>query len=284
MQADLNWNQSCEKARMHQNQEKKIFWQLNLGLFQHLTLPLANQTQFNALFLSLEHFRDTIWKEFERDSLGLCFYNGNADFSQDFQWDEDQEKNWLGWLQDRSIPIQKDTHPNNPHMHWLAQLYCRDAAADYLQLLAANLTDTIPLYLALDCSTIADPLQYARLTTGERFEPFHLILQKGILAQPEQATVGICLPSMHLILDCFYEGLAEAIEHLMLNQTTFRIIPEYYLINQWDGLDYLVVVASSINPQARRKLQGFCAAGGTILTLGQPLGLPNEMPFADFRL
>jgi hypothetical protein len=87
---------------------------------------------------------------------------------------------------------------------------------------------------------------------------------------------------MHLIAPDYYAGLGEAIAHLTQAQTPFRIVPEYYLINQWDGLDSLIVLSSTINAQAKRKLQGFCAAGGTILTLGELLDLPHEIPFADY--
>lgn len=281
MQADLNWKEACEKARLSQGQGVKILWQLELGLFKQLTLPLANQTQFNALFLSLEHFRDTIWPEFEGGSLGLCICRSNADFSLGFQWDEEQVSNWRGWLQDHSLTVQPDAHPQSPEFNWLAQLYCRDAAAEYFHLLAANLTDSIPLFISLDGSTITDPVQFAMLTTTERFEPFRLIIQGGI-GNAEQAKIGICLPSMHLISPVYYTGLGDAIDRLIQQNVPFRIIPEYSLINQWDGLDHLVVVSASITPQGRRKLQGFCAAGGTILNLGEPLGLPYEIPYRDF--
>lgn len=289
IEAPLDWKQACEIARLHKEQGLKIFWQLNLGLFDQLKFPLSNQMQFNALFLSLEHFRDTVWKEFEHDSLGLSFCSSNVDFSNKFIWDDLQINNWHGWLKDHfkqeqeiidevKIHVERfeDCHPDHPSFKPLAQLYCRDVAAEYMQLLAANLTDSIPLYIQLDALNITDPLKQARLTTSERFDPFTLVIKGSVFSNSTEAKIGICLPSMELIPSIHYRGLGEILTELISKHKPFRIIPEHSLIHQWDGLDDLIVLSSTIGAQGRRKLQGFCAAGGRVLTIGPLLGLPQE--------
>jgi hypothetical protein len=292
LDAHLDWKQASENARLVRDRGLKIFWNLDLGLFKQLKFSLSNQMQFNALFLSLEHFRDTIWKEFAQDSLGLCFCCSEADFSKGFTWEELQNKNWHGWLKDHfktvrelsdeiqiNIDFFENCSPENPALRPLAQLFCRDVAAEYMQLLAANLTDSIPLYVQLDASGIADPLMQARLTTTEKFDPFQLMVQDSLFCHSKEVKIGVCLPSMDLIPFIHYQGLKEALAALIKKKELFRIIPEYSLIHQWDGLDDLIVVSSTIGIQGRRKLQGFCAAGGRILTLGSPLGLPHETAF-----
>jgi len=318
MQASLDWKQACEIACIYKSRGLKIFWQLNLGLFTQLKWPLSNQTQFQALFLSLEHFRDAVWKEFSQDSIGLCFCRSNADFSKGFPWDEDQIINWQGWLQERFKAIQtlkveieskeirvdrfEDCMPQDIAFKSLAQLYCRDAAAEYIQYLAANLTDSIPLYAMLDASDVVDPLSLAMLTTNERFDPLSLMIKGGFITAREYAwqkgcytrgfigerlvpplseevKTGICLPSMEKVSPSQYKGLKEVLELLIQRKVIFRLIPEISLINQWDGLDDLIVGSSTIDFQFRRKLQGFCAAGGRVVTLDGSLGLPHEITF-----
>lgn len=295
LHSDLDWKTAYSEAKFIQQEGKKIFWQMDLGLFKQLPFPLSNQMQFQSFSLALEHFRDSLWKEFEQDSVGLCLCRSSADFSEGFPWDEKQIQNWQGWLQDHfkvkqnlEVEIGKpvghfgDCHPQNIHLNWLVKLYCRDVVAEYLHLLTANLTDSIPLYLVLDRSSIPNLLQKARLTTLERFEPFHLILEEE--ESFPQANIGICLPPISQTASIYYLEIDEALQELIKRHFSFRFIPEYFLTSWWEGLDYLVVSSFSITPQGRRKLQGFCAAGGIVLTLGQPLGLPEEIPFRSFIL
>ncbi len=66
-----------------------------------------------------------------------------------------------------------------------------------------------------------------------------------------------------------------------MNGIDYRIIPETYLTTEWHGLDYLIVDPDSLSSQGFRKLQGFCAAGGTIVSLGKIMGLPYEILFDE---
>lgn len=61
---------------------KKILWHLDLGLFDRLKMPLSNSSQFLTLGLAVDHFRDTIWKEFRSFSEGVCLYKGPADLAK----------------------------------------------------------------------------------------------------------------------------------------------------------------------------------------------------------
>jgi hypothetical protein len=63
---------------------------------------------------------------------------------------------------------------------------------------------------------------------------------------------------------CHDRELDAALAHLQQSGKPYRVVAEEYLTAEWDGLDELLVIASSMNPLLQRKLQGFSAAGGTV--------------------
>lgn len=46
----------------------------------------------------------------------------------------------------------------------------------------------------------------------------------------------------------------------------FRIIPEALLTQEWEGVEQLIVNEEWLSSQGRRKIQGFIAAGGSVVT------------------
>lgn len=268
MQADLNWTYQLEKAAQCVDQGMKIFWEIDLGLFQRLYFSLADQPQFLAFCLSLDHFRETVWQKFSEQSIGLCLYRGNADFSHGFPWDGEQLSSYQEWLTEAGV-IENDLS---------RALFCRDAVADYLDLLAGHLPDYIPCYCLLDCTGIEDPVLLAQLLHKERYPKltlgvkaglgvgYELLWKDGSLeSSTEQALHGICLPTFTYKNPVHYQRLGNILKSLLDSKASFKLIPENLLTTEWDGLDFLHVLPESITPQGKRKLQGFCAAGGTII-------------------
>ncbi len=186
-------------------------------------------------------------------------------------------------------------------------LFCRDVCVEYLGLLAERLPDPLPCYLKLDATSIAtQPLWQAQLLNPERFERFNLAVKRSSLPlralaweSPSQdygsigqtsflsrssseVTIGVCLPPMDQYQQQAYTGMDAALQALLHKQQPFRLIAENHLITEWDGLDYIVYAPTGLTYQGKRKLQGFCAAGGHVVTLGQPLQFSNEIAFDDF--
>lgn len=325
LRSDLNWKAVEEQAEKAISRGYALFWDIDLGLFNRLTLPLVNQTQFLSLGLSLEHFRDTLWKNYGAHSLGLCIYRGNADFSLGFPWDEDQIDHFRSWLQDHfqdqeefklKISKQKmdELKPEDlasSTSEWgslLTSLFCREVAVEYLNLLGARLPDNLPGYLFLNASSMAhDPFKQIQLLNPHRFDYFQLALKGATLPfkawgwqsaiSPEgyvgiapmalpcmqEARVGICVPLMDHYHPRHWQGLEHVLKVLSERSIPFRLISESHLITAWDGLDDLIYLPHGLTPQGKRKLQGFCAAGGRVLSVGQPMGLPHELAFGDWR-
>ena len=146
----------------------------------------------------------------------------------------------------------------------------------YLDFLCQDLPDTLPLFVALDTNGVKNPGYLAQITSRERFEQFNLLT--GIEEEPCLISRSASLP-ISKILPSQNKGLTEAITELSQRKLHFRIIPEPFLTYEWDGLDYLLFIPDGLSDLGERKLQGFCAAGGTVVALGQKIGLPVRIIF-----
>lgn len=310
VQADLDWKKAREQAQQAIKLGYAVMWNMELGLFDGLTQPLANQGQFLSLTLALEHFRDSLWKEFKSQTLGITLFRGSADFSHYFCWNEHQEHNLKHWLQD--IGLSEWAALECPQLiqenegKQLVRLYCRDVAVEYLSLLATRLPDSLSTYLFLDMHLLPrSPVIEMQILNPERFDrfrlalkghqlPFHALGWKSPSAQGysgssvvdlpaiQSASIGVCIPPMHFYQLQNYQGLEEGIFALQKKSISFKLIAESHLTSQWDGLDYLLYSPSGLSGQGKRKLQGFCAAGGTVISTGHLLGLPYEMNLKDW--
>lgn len=310
MQSDLDWKIARKQAQQAVDNGYGVMWEIGMDLFQELLHPLANQAQFLSLTLALEHFRDSLWKEFKSHTVGLILYRGSADFSIGFRWDEHQEKNLRVWLQDihesdfaalELVDLQKHSEGSQ-----FIRLYCRDVAIEYLSLLATRIPDSLPAYLFLDTQPFyRSLLTEIQLLNPERFDrlqialrghhlPFHALgwgapTAVGYsgkvtvdLLQEQTPTIAVCVPPMHFYHSKHYQGLGQALLALLQHSIPFKIIAETHLTAQWDGLDYLLYVPEGLTPQGKRKLQGFCAAGGIAISVGQLIGLPEELCFDEW--
>jgi hypothetical protein len=271
LHSKLDWS----KQRILAKSADQILWNIELGLFANLPQPLSSVSQYHSLKLSLDHFCNILWKEFSDKTLGICLYKGSVDFSKDFPWDSEQENHLQEWLKrgfgDVSIfydeigieikCFQEVNHKMLRDSH-LLQLFCRDVAGEYIDLLSGYLPDGLEAFISFDTHTIQDPLELALLTTKERFPHVKLITD----GQQEQCeTVGVCLPSMDLIRPSTYRNLSGIFRKLKEENITYRVIPEAILTSEWHGLDVLYVSPETLTPLGHRKLQGFIAAGGRVV-------------------
>lgn len=100
--------------------------------------------------------------------------------------------------------------------------------------------------------------------------------------EPSEKAVAVLLPSSEIYRFAPFEKTANIISQLHDRGISFRLIPEAFLTVQWDGLDFLIVEPSGITSAGKRMLQGFCAAGGTVVALGTRLGLRQELLFSEW--
>lgn len=316
--SDLNWKLARQAAQSYIAEGFKIFWEIDLGLFSKLKLPLTDQSQYLSLGLSLDHFRDSIWKEFQQHSVGLSIYRGSVDFGNNYLWDEEQNRNLQGWLQDHfhditscikhaSIKAASFNEINNSLLATtvegkrLQSLFCRDAALEYINTLTRNLPDLLSTFVLLDTASIKEPLLLSQLLSKDLFGRQQRVVSEGIvplrsfigthstgyislklipIESQIPPTIGVCLSS-----SIYSDGFQEVLNRLLKQNVSFRFIPESLLTTEWDGLDFLLVQPESLGPQGMRKLRGFCAAGGTVVLCDcedTTIGLAQEIPFPEW--
>lgn len=319
LHADLDWKQAADAARAYLKQGLQLFWDLNLGI----SAALSDQVQYLGLGLSIEHLRNTLWPQFHEHTIGVCLHRGSIDFCSGFHWDEKQTLGLQEWLRDlfgeiecfvndtgiEVIAFEKIDHltlQRSLEGQRLLHLFCRDVVLEYLELLAQRLPDGLQPFVLLDMQGISEPYLAAQLLTPERFDRLQCAVTEGALPlaalqssamvpmgfvsrhfrpleSSPKATYGICMPSMSLCRPSLDKQMQQAMQRLIQKGINFRIIAETVLTTEWDGLDFLLVATDGLSPQGFRKLRGFCAAGGTVVTVGKPLGLPHEIPFDNGR-
>lgn len=283
--SDLAWSHLKEKARAAQ---EKILWAIDLGLFGQLSYPLNHEMQCRTLGLGLEHFCQTLWKEFREKSTGVCLYCGSLDFSVGFPWDEETIHRFRSWVAEGSGTLFEESEikihditPDNcihhPQGIRLLRLFTRDLCMAFFHILIGYLHPSVPPFLMCDAREVTNPLQCAELLHSESYKDLHLLVQNIPYPIYSQANIGICLPN-----DCrrIYGKSEECFQFLIHNHLPFRVIGESHLMMDWEGIDDLIVFSD--NGQVR-KLQGFCAAGGRVVNAGEGcLGLPEEISWIEW--
>lgn len=292
----LNWQESIALAEAAIKKEKKILWELDFGLFDRLLHPLSHSQQFLSLCLGIEHFHQIIWPSFQDSTFGVSLYKGLFSFQEISE--KIQTKALQDWIQARFDSIEDfqqetgveanafnaidiKTLQDRPKTRFMASLFCRDVALDYIKQLAGQLPHDAEAIIQLDVDDQLSPMEKLIFFNEECFRPLLYKFDPYLSETPSQ--LGICLPPMSKFSSRWNRQLDQAINELLKKQLAFRPIAEEALITNLEGLDDLIVCPSAISYQGKRQLQGFCAAGGRVLLLADTsLGLPNELLFEDW--
>lgn len=312
LESPLRWQEQIHAAQRYVAAGHRLLWKIDLGLFSGLGFPISDETQYQALGLALRHFGDAVWSEFKEQTLGICLYRGSVDFSRAMEWDFpllDRLHAWLKTLFSHFEIFAKETAlqasswdqvddelmRTTPAGRDLLKLFLRDQAVEYLDLLARHLPGGVPVCVLFDMQGILDRALSAQLLAKEkyagivrgvtlgawpiealRYDGTSLVSDDSKCDYPEAIpTVGLCLPPGDL--PAVTQQLRKAIE--TLGSMPFRLLSEPFLTSSWQGLETLIVFSEAMTPQSLRKLHGFCAAGGTVATIGPLLGVSQEIAF-----
>ena len=290
----LDWKAIKEQALEFIEKGFKIFWDLDLGLFNSLKRPLSNQTQYLSLELSLKHFKDFIWKDLGDHSLGVCLYKGNGELGTEEILEDIHKNNFDEWSQGKNFSLEH-----------LKILYRQHLCLEYHQLLTHSMPDEIPMFLLMDTSHLSHPVLEPLLTHPDIFDRLNIILHSHLIPprtlswnQPSpygfigcsqseitscSNSIAVCLPLYSQINETLVEKLSQLLETLKADAVSFRVIPEQSLISEWDELSELIVFSKALSSQGLRKLKGFNAAGGTIIFVDEPLALEPEVSFREWK-
>ncbi len=209
---------------------EQVLWQMDFGL-EDGSVPLDDEAAFRSYGIALDHFVATVWKTCQEKTVGICLYAGRPDAA------------WI--LKDGPADI--------------------DAFAEYLHRLASFLPDEAAICCRFDVAHLTDPGRIAHLLSKERFAHLDLKVEGTTLFSTPQAATGICVP----LIENFTQGIEEELSALILElqnqEISFRMISEAFLTEEWNELEKLHVLSKAISPLGKRKLQGFCAAGGVVV-------------------
>lgn len=240
--SQLDWAKELSEADGAKN---PLVWHLDMQLFSSLKRGLTHSGDFQALVLALEHFKTVVWPRFGERTAKVILFQGSLDMRSLFPWDSIQEENFNKWIQGHSLSEK------------LLRQYCLTACAEYLNLLVQKMPDEIPLTLQFEASSIGDPFEKAQLLNPEQFPRFNLeVLGGEPWTLSSFGDAALCLP--------LTQKSAPAVRAL---SEQCRLIPESALVYSWDRLERLYYDPAAISQVGKRKLQGFCAAGGTIIPL-----------------
>ncbi|MBA3236931.1 MAG: hypothetical protein H0T62_01095 [Parachlamydiaceae bacterium] len=293
----LNWEDSILEAKQAVGQNARILWELDFGLFDRLLHPLPHLQQFKAFCLAIDHFRETVWSRFAEFSVGACLYHGPLDCIESITATHNERfPDWLSTYMETAQPESLDLLASAYNENsFLARLFCRDIALDYIKQLAGQLPYGAKPMIHPVLTKPLSPVEKAIFFNEEFYRPLELGQREGeeelegLEIENEEAgavegALAICLPSTTHYCPKSIDLLNAACDELTGQGKSFRFIAEEALILRLGGLDELIVVPHTVSHQGKRKLQGFCAAGGRVITLGdKAIGLAQEFPFITWR-
>lgn len=244
---------------------KRIIWEFVCGLDEPF-FPFTDELRFQALSLACKQFTQTLWPRYKDQTLGGILYRGPADISPFFLWNDLQKANYASITR----PNQFSDFPG----------FCLDVLYSYVQLLAYLLPDELPLMLCFDVKMIPSLSRALSLLSRERFNHFLIAVssnkwpmpafhydEHSISFLPLQASKGLCFPKASQMNEETFFHIDKIIKGLYESNSSFRVIFEEYLTEQWDHLDEILVLPQALSAQGRRKLAGFKAAGGSVLEI-----------------
>lgn len=148
----------------------------------------------------------------------------------------------------------------------------------YCQMLSSHLPDEMPITLLFQGSFTG--IEKAQLLSI--YEHFQVMFQEGggliwddeKISYVPQTQIALCVPD---------ESSLEIEQAIARLKFSYRVIPERFLNESWNEVDYLYVFSRWLSPRGKRMLQGFCAAGGTVIVEGEKIGLESEIGAEGFE-
>jgi len=259
--SELNWDAAKKLARTHISQRKRICWEIDLGL-EIGTLFLKDSALFFSCGLALEQFSKEIWPEFKDETLAVSLFRGPFEIAERIFWDASLDEDFQDYMLHLEDASQRK-------LFFAATMF-----AEFLHRLISYLpTEVVPLCQFKIPEGMGRALA-ACLFSRARFEYLHLQMPVPV----QTISTAVVIPSDAFCTQAALTELEEIFKHLEKNRISFRMISEIFLTEEWNGIEQLYV-SKAVSPQGKRMLQGFVAAGGTILECGNllPLFLQRDL-------
>jgi hypothetical protein len=280
--SNLDWQHEIAQAK----DAASIIWELDFDL---LGKDLLDPLIYESLSVAAQHFTKKIFPEFASKSSSICLCRIERDLAESPILNADLKESFLEWLlsiyhtpclvrYDLGIPGEElnfETLAKNESGKHLIRVYSLTLLSEYLHRLAALFPDSIEITCELDLSAVKSKAELGQLLSKERFPHITPIAPMSF---SQDAPIALCLPPdeklSRRILSLIDHALSE------LQEKSYRIIPESNLTESWEGVDLLIAISDAVTPNGKRKLQGFCASGGTVAHIGPELNLAQECSFS----
>jgi hypothetical protein len=303
--ADLSWESQYEYAEKAVEKGKWILWELDFG-FESSPVFIQDSSLFYSFGIAIEEFAKKLWRPFRHRSLGVCLFRGDVDFSKRFIWTDQHQEFFLEKILDYPFVKEKQSEQRDREEECLRNLFAADVFADYLHRLSSFLPESLLPFCLLDVSSVESSAFLSHLLSKERFQHILLALKKakiplghlnweegacfgGWIGQytpyfsaVSQVKIGVCIPSEEKMSQDLYSLFDRVFQEFNQNNIPFRVISEHFLNESWDGIDDLIVLSASLSEQGKRKLCGFHAAGGRIISIGNALNFANEHSWDEY--
>ncbi|NDD58463.1 MAG: hypothetical protein EBZ47_04315 [Chlamydiae bacterium] len=310
---ELIWEKERQYADSLIADGKMIVWELDFGVAIRHIDP-SDTSLFYSFGIAIDEFVNTFWRDYKDYTLGVILYRGTSEFALNFQFTDEHKYLFLEKISSKEVKVSIESQIEDAGDRWLSalqdeklfKLFAADIFAEYFQRLVSYLPDSLLAFCLLDVSEETQLSFLAQLLSKDRFPHLLLGLKKSPMSighlnweeggclggwigrgapyfsAVSEVTLAVALPDDDAFTPDVYQYFDKILNDLVERQVPFRVIPDNLLTEAWDGIDHIVVVTSAISYQGKRRLQGFCAAGGTVVCLGPSLELSQEEVFEHF--
>lgn len=265
LSSTLKWKESEMYARQVVKEGFKIVWDFDFPF----SFPLSDEGQRRSYEFTIDHFKKSLFSQFEKETEGAILYKGTLKF-QTIAWTWEEEELFL------HEESQTDFHK---------ALFFRDLCFDFLKTLSSAFPDTLALFLLFERGENTTWGEYLALITPLCFDIFKIATKEKLSSKLQvmgwnhgEASLGYFGRSFYSSPPKVFSNSGLLLPHpshideKVLNtleklgvEFALRLIPEELLTQEWHGLEKLLIFSQNLSFQGKRKVNGFIAAGGEVI-------------------
>ncbi len=266
----LSWPHLEEEIEEIRRLGGKIAFEIDFGLDPD-SYNFHDSIGFFSLSIAIEQFNQRVREKCLSEMGPICLYRGRGDFSKAILRNQGIFLAYQEWLSDldRSDQFGADT----------LKIFSIKMVMEYLHRLSSALPEEVLHYVVLDLRDVENPLLFREMLSEEYFpyikplviadfplaaeQPCFLGAKEISFSNFSEPTLGIVLPNRadKKLLNALFSLLDK-------NKIGYRTFPEHLMVEQWSGLDDMLVMTDSISDEGIRMLKGFIAAAGRVVTMG----------------
>lgn len=304
--SSLSFEKEFSAAREAHEKGLKIVFDLDLGLFDRLKMPLESNALYSMLIFAMEAFKTKLLEPFSSITLGVIAYKGSADFYRSLKKDFSLAESLLLWLEsayDRPLdPFELEKTDEGRLI--LMQAYF-EMGIRFIESVTQPLPGQIPVFVLLDFFGIENSALSAFMLNRERLgrvlfvpkEPHYYGMgwdqeieapfacfgsKRPLIKQKNSKVYGLMVPSVEKKELSAYKEIGEAIDFFKKNTIPFRLIPESLFVSEWDEVA-LLFVPKNLSKEALRMIKGYLASQGEIIALGPSPEIPQAVEFNEWK-